>query len=101
MLIAGGQGKGQDFTALRPWVAGKVRAAILIGQDAEALAGALKGSTTVHRAADMAAAVRLAARLAHAGDAVLLSPACASLDMFRDYHHRGEAFAAAVQEVAA
>lgn len=100
VLIAGGQGKGQDFTALRPWVAGKVRAAILIGQDAEALAGALKGSTTVHRAADMAAAVRLAARLAHAGDAVLLSPACASLDMFRDYHHRGEAFAAAVQEVA-
>ena len=101
VLIAGGQGKGQDFTALRPWVAGKVRAAILIGQDADALAAALKGATALHRAADMGEAVRLAARQAHAGDAVLLSPACASLDMFRDYHHRGEVFAAAVREIAA
>ena len=101
VLIAGGQGKGQDFRALRPWVAGKVRAAILIGQDADALAAALKGVTDLHRAVDMAEAVRLATRQAKAGDAVLLSPACASLDMFRDYHHRGEVFAAAVRELAA
>ena len=99
VLIAGGQGKGQDFSALRPWVAGKVRAAVLIGQDAGALATALAGATAIVRAGDLEAAVRLAARHAHPGDAVLLSPACASLDMFRDYHHRGEVFAAAVREL--
>jgi UDP-N-acetylmuramoylalanine--D-glutamate ligase len=99
VLIAGGQGKGQDFSALRSWVAGKVRAAILIGQDANELATALAGTTLVIRAEDMAEAVRLAARHARSGDAVLLSPACASLDMFRDYRHRGEVFAAAVQEL--
>jgi UDP-N-acetylmuramoylalanine--D-glutamate ligase len=101
VLIAGGQGKGQDFKVLRPWVAGKVRAAILIGQDADALAAALQGATELLRAADMVEAVRLATRQARAGDAVLLSPACASLDMFRDYHHRGEVFAAAVREIGA
>jgi UDP-N-acetylmuramoylalanine--D-glutamate ligase len=99
VLIAGGQGKGQDFSALRPWVAGKVRAAILMGQDADALAEALAGTTAILRARDMGEAVRLAVQQARAGDAVLLSPACASLDMFRDYHHRGEAFAAAAQEL--
>ncbi|MES1992636.1 MAG: UDP-N-acetylmuramoyl-L-alanine--D-glutamate ligase [Pseudomonadota bacterium] len=99
VLIAGGQGKGQDFSALRPWVAGKVRAAILMGQDADVLAEALAGTTAILRARDMGEAVRLAAQQARAGDAVLLSPACASLDMFRDYHHRGEAFAAAAQEL--
>jgi UDP-N-acetylmuramoylalanine--D-glutamate ligase len=99
VLIAGGQGKGQDFSVLRPWVAGKVRAAVLIGQDAGALATALTGATAIVRAGDLDEAVRLAARHAHPGDAVLLSPACASLDMFRDYHHRGEVFAAAVREL--
>lgn len=99
VLIAGGQGKGQDFSALRPWVAGKVRTAILMGQDAGELATALTGATAIVRAGDMAEAVRLAARHARPGDAVLLSPACASLDMFRDYHHRGEVFAAAVGEL--
>ncbi len=99
VLIAGGQGKGQDFSALRPWVAGKVRAAILIGQDAGELATALTEATAILRAEDMAEAVRLAVRHARPGDAVLLSPACASLDIFRDYHHRGEVFAAAVREL--
>ncbi|MGB5234336.1 MAG: UDP-N-acetylmuramoyl-L-alanine--D-glutamate ligase [Candidatus Macondimonas sp.] len=99
VLIAGGQGKGQDFSALRPWVAGKVRAAILIGQDGGELATALAGTTAIVRASALDEAVRLAARHARPGDAVLLSPACASLDMFRDYHHRGEVFAAAVREL--
>ena len=99
VLIAGGQGKGQDFSALRPWVAGKVRAAILIGQDGGELATALAGATAIVRAGALDEAVRLAARHARPGDAVLLSPACASLDMFRDYHHRGEVFAAAVREL--
>jgi UDP-N-acetylmuramoylalanine--D-glutamate ligase len=101
VLIAGGQGKGQDFSALRPWVAGKVRAAVLMGEDADQLASALDGATTLLRAGDMDEAVRLAANQARPGDAVLLSPACASLDMFRNYHHRGEAFAAAVRELGA
>lgn len=101
VLIAGGQGKGQDFSALRPWVAGKVRAAVLMGEDADQLASALDGATTLLRAGDMDEAVRLAASQARPGDAVLLSPACASLDMFRNYHHRGEAFAAAVRELGA
>ncbi|HBG51149.1 MAG TPA: UDP-N-acetylmuramoyl-L-alanine--D-glutamate ligase, partial [Gammaproteobacteria bacterium] len=90
-----------DFSALRPWVAGKVRAAVLMGEDADQLASALDGATTLLRAGDMDEAVRLAANQARPGDAVLLSPACASLDMFRNYHHRGEAFAAAVRELGA
>ena len=100
VLIAGGEGKGQDFTPLGPACQGKVRQAILIGRDARLLAGALEGRCAVTFAASMEAAVGAAAAVAHAGDTVLLSPACASFDMFRDYAHRGEAFAAAVRELA-
>jgi UDP-N-acetylmuramoylalanine--D-glutamate ligase len=97
IVIAGGEGKGQDFTPLRAAFAGKVRAAVLIGRDARLLGQALQGASELHYAASLEAAVECAARLARPGDTVLLSPACASLDMFRSYTHRGEVFAGAVQ----
>ncbi len=99
VLIAGGDGKGQDFSALAPAVAARARAVVLIGRDAPRIAEALApAGVPVHHAADMHAAVRLAAGLARPGDAVLLSPACASFDMFRDYVHRAEVFRQAVRE---
>ncbi len=97
VVIAGGDGKGQDFTPLAAAFRGKVRHAVLIGRDREQLAAALADTCTFEFAADMDAAVAAAARVARAGDLVLLSPACASLDMYRDYAARGEAFAAAAQ----
>jgi UDP-N-acetylmuramoylalanine--D-glutamate ligase len=100
VLIAGGEGKGQDFTPLAAGLRGKIRAAVLIGKDAAAIARVLDGVCPVSRADTMAEAVALAARAARPGDAVLLSPACASLDMFRDYAHRGAEFAAAVHGLA-
>jgi UDP-N-acetylmuramoylalanine--D-glutamate ligase len=99
VVIAGGDGKGQDFAPLGAAFAGKVRRAVLLGRDREQVAAALRGHCEVEFAADMPAAVAAAARAAQQGDLVLLSPACASLDMFRDYAHRGEAFAAAVREL--
>jgi UDP-N-acetylmuramoylalanine--D-glutamate ligase len=97
VMIVGGVGKGQDFTPLAAAFRGKVRQAVLIGRDAPALESALAGVCACERAASMDEAVAAAARVAAAGDTVLLSPACASLDMFRDYAHRGDAFAAAVR----
>jgi UDP-N-acetylmuramoylalanine--D-glutamate ligase len=99
VLIAGGDGKGQDFTPLAAAFRGKVRHAVLIGRDRERLASALAGACTSEFAADMDAAVLAAARAAQPGDLVLLSPACASLDMFRDYAQRGEVFAAAARRL--
>jgi UDP-N-acetylmuramoylalanine--D-glutamate ligase len=99
VLIAGGQGKGQDFAPLRRAFAGKVRRVVLIGQDAGLLEAALSGVCELQRAESMDEAVQIAARAASVGDTVLLSPACASLDMFRDYAQRGDAFAAAVREL--
>ena len=101
ILIAGGDGKAQDFTPLRAAFAGKVRLALLIGRDARALGSALDGVCECRYAPSLESAVESAALLARAGDTVLLSPACASLDMFRDYAHRGSVFAAAVQKLAA
>ena len=99
VLIAGGEGKGQDFSPLRAAVRAAARAVVLIGRDAPLIERALDGSgVPVERAGDMADAVSRAARLAQAGDAVLLSPACASFDMFRNYAHRGEVFTAVVRE---
>jgi UDP-N-acetylmuramoylalanine--D-glutamate ligase len=100
VLIAGGEGKGQDFAPLAAAFARKVRHAVLIGKDAPAIDAAISGACTVERAATMADAVAAAARAAAPGDTVLLSPACASLDMFRDYAHRGDEFAAAVRALA-
>jgi len=99
VMIVGGQGKGQDFAPLAQAFRGKVRHAVLIGKDAAVLAAALGGVCTVETVASMPDAVAAAARIARAGDTVLLSPACASLDMFRDYGHRGEVFAAAVRNL--
>jgi UDP-N-acetylmuramoylalanine--D-glutamate ligase len=97
VLIAGGDGKGADFTPLRAALAGKARAVVLIGRDAPAIEAALQGAVPVRHAADMDEAVRRAAELARSGDSVLLSPACASLDMFSGYEQRGRAFIDAVR----
>jgi UDP-N-acetylmuramoylalanine--D-glutamate ligase len=99
VLIAGGEGKGQDFAPLGAACAGKVRQAVLIGRDAPIVAAALAGHCAVAFADSMASAVGIAASVARTGDTVLLSPACASFDMFRDYAGRGDAFAAAVREL--
>lgn len=101
VLIAGGEGKGQDFSPLRAALTGKGRAAVLFGRDAGIIAEAIEGSVPTVRAADLRTAVNEAARLAQPGDGVLLAPACASFDMFRDYAHRGEVFTAAVREALA
>jgi UDP-N-acetylmuramoylalanine--D-glutamate ligase len=101
LLIAGGEGKGQDFTPLRAAFSGKVRRVLLIGRDAAALAAALKGVCELEFCEDLTAAVTAAACAARPGDTVLLSPACASLDMFRDYAHRGAVFTEAVRGLAA
>jgi UDP-N-acetylmuramoylalanine--D-glutamate ligase len=95
VLIAGGDGKGQDFSPLAG-VKGRVRLALLIGRDAPQLEHALAGACAVRRCDSLEQAVLAAAQVAAAGDIVLLSPACASFDMFRDYTERGERFAAAV-----
>ena len=101
VLIAGGDGKGQDFAPLAPAVKARARAVVLIGRDAEKLAAALAASgIPIERAKDMDEAVQTAFRASRAGDAVLLSPACASYDMFRDYVHRAEVFVAAVRRLA-
>lgn len=101
VLIAGGDGKGQDFAPLVAPVARWCRAVMLIGRDAPALRATL-ADTGVPLAdhATLGGAVRAAAELAEPGDAVLLSPACASLDMFRNYAHRADVFRAAVDEIA-
>ena len=92
IVIAGGDGKGQDFAPLTAAFDGKVRHAVLIGRDAPELARVLSAVCDVRRCATLPEAVSTAAHLALPGDTVLLSPACASLDMFRDYAQRGEMF---------
>jgi UDP-N-acetylmuramoylalanine--D-glutamate ligase len=100
VVIAGGDGKGQDFSPLAAAFRGKVRTTVLLGRDAGLIETALAGICHTARAANMQDAVRAAARFAQPGDTVLLSPACSSLDMFRDYAERGNVFAGAVQELA-
>ncbi len=101
VLIAGGDGKGQDFSPLAEPVAKYVRAVLLIGKDAPAIRSAIEQSGVgMTDCATLEEAVQKAAELAQAGDAVLLSPACASLDMFRNYAHRAQVFVDAVREVA-
>jgi UDP-N-acetylmuramoylalanine--D-glutamate ligase len=97
VLIAGGDGKGQDFAPLGPAVKARAHTVVLIGRDAGLIERALAASgARIRHAPDMDGAVSEAAAAARAGDAVLLSPACASYDMFRDYVQRAEVFAAAV-----
>lgn len=99
VLIAGGQGKGADFTELRLPMADYVRSVVLIGEDADILERALVDVVPIVRAPSLDAAVIEAKSQAKPGDVVLLSPACASLDMFRDFNHRGDAFVAAVEKL--
>jgi UDP-N-acetylmuramoylalanine--D-glutamate ligase len=102
VLIAGGDGKGQDFSPLKPAIAGHARAVVLIGRDRERIAEALAGSgVPLLRAADMDDAVRTSFEHAQKGDVVMLSPACASFDMFRNYEHRAQVFIEAVRRLGA
>jgi len=98
VLIAGGDGKGADFSPLAAALRHKGHGAVLIGRDAPLLEQVLQGVLPLTRAADMREAVRQAATMAQPGDAVLLSPACASTDMYRNFIERGEKFMQAVQE---
>ncbi len=100
VVILGGEGKGQDFSPLALPVERHARAVVLIGRDAPLLREALtRTGTPLHDAGDMQAAVRIAAGLAQQGDAVLLSPACASFDMFSGYEHRAQVFCAEVRSL--
>jgi len=101
VVVAGGQGKGQDFAPLANAFRSKVRHVVLLGQDAALVAQALAGVCSIEQVKTMEEAVTHAAQAALPGDTVLLSPACASLDMFRDYAHRGDVFADAVRRLAA
>ena len=101
VLILGGEGKGQDFSPLAAPVARHCRAVVLIGRDAPLIRSALDaGGVPLLDATSMDDAVQQAAGLAHAGDAVLMSPACASFDMFDNYEHRARVFCGAVAELA-
>jgi UDP-N-acetylmuramoylalanine--D-glutamate ligase len=101
VLILGGEGKGQDFSPLALPVSRYARAVVLIGRDAATITQALDGTgVDCVQAQDMEQAVKLAAARAHAGDAVLMSPACASFDMFENYEHRARVFCAAVSNMA-
>ena len=99
VLIAGGRAKGADFSELADVIAANVHSVILIGEDAQRLAEAISDRVDTFLATDMRAAVMTAARVARSGDSVLLSPACASFDMFSGFEARGAAFRAAVEEL--
>ncbi|MBC7756979.1 MAG: UDP-N-acetylmuramoyl-L-alanine--D-glutamate ligase [Bdellovibrio sp.] len=102
VLIAGGDGKGQDFSPLATAVKANSRAVVLIGRDAPLIEAALLPTNVpLYQAADLPEAVNIAKKLANTGDAILLSPACASLDMFKNYVHRAEVFVAAVNQLQA
>jgi UDP-N-acetylmuramoylalanine--D-glutamate ligase len=101
VIILGGEGKGQDFSPLAAPVARHARAVVLIGRDAPLIRAALEdGDVPLVLAESMADAVAIANGKAHAGDAVLMSPACASFDMFDNYEHRAEVFVQAVGDLA-
>ena len=100
VLIAGGDGKGQDFSPLADPVAKYARAVLLIGKDADNIRAALQATgVEMINCATLQEATQKAAELAQAGDAVLLSPACASLDMFKNYAHRAQVFVDEVREI--
>jgi UDP-N-acetylmuramoylalanine--D-glutamate ligase len=99
ILIAGGKDKGGDFTPLRPLVETRVKTLLLIGHAREKIRAQLQGACPMEEAPSLEAAVERAAAIASPGDTVLLSPACASFDMFRDFEERGEVFRRAVLEL--
>lgn len=100
LLIAGGRDKDSDFSLLSPAIKARVRHLVLLGETKERLAHVWQGLAPIHLVADLAEAVRTCRRLARPGEVVLLSPACASFDMFRDYAHRGDTFQRLVREAA-
>lgn len=101
VLIAGGDGKGQDFSPLKEAVNNNARAVVLIGRDATLIEEVLNETNIpLYRVSSLPEAVNVSRKLAQAGDAVLLSPACASFDMFKNYIHRAEVFVSAVHELA-
>jgi UDP-N-acetylmuramoylalanine--D-glutamate ligase len=100
VLIIGGDGKQQDFSPLKEAVSKHVRAVVLIGKDAGKIATVMeRWGVPLHHAVTMEDAVQKSFSLARAGDAVLMSPACASTDMFRNYIHRAEVFVAAIKNL--
>lgn len=99
ILIAGGDGKGADMAELKPIVREKTKAVVLMGKDAQLIDAALQNCVPTRFAANMREAVSIASGLAEAGDSVLLSPACASLDQYKSYADRGNQFAQAVLEL--
>ena len=102
VLIAGGDGKGQDFSPLIQPVSNYCKHVVLIGKDADNMMSVLAGAQVpCEKASTLEQAVQVAASKAREGDCVLLSPACASLDMFRNYVHRAEVFVDAVRAIAA
>jgi UDP-N-acetylmuramoylalanine--D-glutamate ligase len=102
VVILGGDGKGQDFSPLAPAVARHARAVVLIGRDAPLIRAALADTgISLQDAGSMQRAVQVASERAHPGDAVLMSPACASFDMFRNYEHRAEVFREALSALGA
>jgi UDP-N-acetylmuramoylalanine--D-glutamate ligase len=96
ILIAGGDAKGADMNELRPAIQEKAKSVVLMGKDAELIKQALNNCVPVYSAENMTQAVQISANLASAGDSVLLSPACASLDQYKNYQDRGNQFAKAV-----
>ncbi len=100
ILIAGGRGKGSDYSILNTLIQERVKALVLIGEEADSMAAVWGGLAEPHRAEDMKEAVRKAHSLAQKGDCVLLSPACASFDMYRDFEERGQNFKEAVRKLA-
>ncbi|WP_111895047.1 UDP-N-acetylmuramoyl-L-alanine--D-glutamate ligase [Acinetobacter sp. MB5] len=100
-VILGGQGKGQDFKALRDSLQKYVKVAVLMGEDAPVIGQAIEGTTTLLQAESLAQAVQLCQQQTHANDVVLLSPACASFDMFKGYSDRGHQFVACVNALSA
>jgi len=101
ILIAGGDAKGADMSELAPAIREKAKSVVLMGKDAGLIERAVKGSVPVYAAENMAQAVRIAAGLADTGDSVLLSPACASLDQYKNYQDRGNKFTKAVLALSA
>ncbi|MEI6706393.1 MAG: UDP-N-acetylmuramoyl-L-alanine--D-glutamate ligase [Methylococcales bacterium] len=96
ILIAGGDAKGADMAELTPAIKEKTKSVVLMGKDVDLIEQAIAGCVPVHRAENMVQAVQIAASLASEGDSVLLSPACASLDQYKNYQDRGNQFALAV-----
>ncbi len=100
IVIMGGQGKGSPYAPLKPLIKNNVKGILLIGQDSPTIAKELRGTVPMERAGTMAKAVRRACALAQPGDIVLLSPACASFDQYRNYEERGREFKALVRKLA-